>query len=60
MYKVLKYLGINLDDYITDEDLVIYVADEGYKNLTQLLSGDHKVWKLIKQWGLEKYLFPQL
>lgn len=49
------------DKYITKEDLTIFVADRGYKNITAVKQGDHKVWRLIKnRKGLEKKIFSQL
>ncbi len=60
VHKLLEHFGINPGDCVEDADLVIYVADKGYKRLSQLCRYDRQAWKLVKQRGLAKKLFPGL
>tara|TARA_B100001971_G_C17990203_1_gene431922 strand:+ start:158 stop:601 length:444 start_codon:yes stop_codon:yes gene_type:complete len=55
--RVLEYYGIDPNSYLDNEDILIYVANKGYKSLTALYRGDNRAWKLVKQRGLEDELF---
>jgi hypothetical protein len=57
VYKLLKHYGIDPDDFIDDEDIGIYVAERGYKTLSELSYGDHRARELVKERGLEKEIF---
>jgi len=57
VHRLLEAHGLNPDDYVDDEDVMVHVANRGYKNLTELNHGDHRAWELVKQRGLEKDLF---
>ena len=60
IYQLFKHININPNTYLSDEDIMIHVADRGYKNLTELNRQDHKAWKLVKERGLEERLFSGL
>ncbi len=60
VFRLLEYYRMNPDDYVEDEDIVIYVADNGYKTLTELNHKDIRAWQLVHQRGLEGKLFPEL
>ncbi|MEK6952841.1 MAG: hypothetical protein AABX29_07540 [Nanoarchaeota archaeon] len=60
LYKLLQHYGIDPDDYIDDETVIIHCADRGYRNLSDLCRGDHRAWELVKQRGLAGKLFPEL
>ena len=55
--KLLDHYGFKPEDFIADEDVMIYVADQGHKTLTDLLNRDSRAWKFIKQRHLEEELF---
>ncbi len=57
VYRLLESYGLNPDDYVNDEDVMIHVTDKGYKTLTELARGDHRAWELIIHRSLEKELF---
>ena len=57
IYRLLQHFGINPDDYVDNEDIMIYVANKGYKSLTELNHGDKRAWELVKQRDLEAELF---
>lgn len=60
VFRLLQHFRINPDDYVEDADIAIYVANERYRNLSDLSHGDHRAYELVKQRGLEKKLFPEL
>tara|TARA_Y100000310_G_scaffold326837_1_gene392289 strand:- start:14075 stop:14494 length:420 start_codon:yes stop_codon:yes gene_type:complete len=60
VHRLLQNFDINPDDYVDDEDVIIHVANKGYKNLTELFHGDRRAWKLVKRRRLERDLFPEL
>ena len=60
LYGFLEQLGVDPKIYISDEDIVLHVADSGYRNLTELNRGDKKTWGLVKERGLVSKLFPEL
>ena len=57
VYRLLESRGLDPDDYVENEDIMIHVANRGYSNLTELNRGDHRAWELVKQRGLEDELF---
>lgn len=60
LYGFLGQLGVDPSLYISDEDIVIHVADSGYNNLTELNRGDKRAWELVRERGLVSKLFPVL
>jgi len=60
LYGFLEQLGVDPKLYVSDEDIVLHVADSGYRNLTELNRGDKKTWELVKERGLVSKLFPEL
>ena len=57
VHRLLESYGINPDDYINNEDILVHIANKGYKTLTELNKGDNRAWRLVKQRGLEEELF---
>ena len=57
VHRLLEEHGLKPDDYIDNEDVMVHIANCGYKNLTELNRGDPRAWKLVKQRGLEDELF---
>jgi hypothetical protein len=56
VYKLLEAYGIKSEYYISNEDILIHVADQGYHNLTELYHGCNRSWRLVKERGLEEEL----
>ena len=57
LYRLLEHFNLNPDDYVSDEDAMIHIADRGYKNLTELNRSDFRAWELVNQRKLEEQLF---
>ena len=57
LFRLLEHYEINPDDYVSDEDVLIHIANRRYKSLTELNRQDHRAWELVKQRGLGKQLF---
>jgi len=57
VYRLLEAHELNPDDYVDNEDIMIHVANRGYRTLTELNHGDRRAWKLVRQRGLENELF---
>lgn len=59
LYAALGLFGVEDDrEYITDEELGMYVRERGFNTLTELNHGDHRAWHMVKSRGLEKVFFP--
>ena len=46
--RLVKAFCIPEETYLTDEDLAIYCAIQGYRNQSELNRGDHHAWELIR------------
>ncbi len=57
VYILLKNYELSPNDYVDNEDIMVHVANRGYRNLTELNRGDHRAWELVKKRGLEAELF---
>ena len=57
VYKLLKYYRLKLDDYISNEDILINAINRDCRNLTESNHINKRAWKLIKERGLEEELF---
>jgi hypothetical protein len=58
LHLALGLFGVHEEDYLTDEDLAIYVLTKGFNGLTELNHKDKRAWHLVKDRGLEGKLFP--
>ena len=56
VHRLLESYGINPDDYVDNEDIMLHIAEQGINNLTKLNHNDKRAWKLVKQRGLEDEL----
>ncbi len=56
VYRLLQSFGINPDNYVDNEDVLIYVAGRGYRTLGALNRNDRRVRELVKRRGLEREL----
>ena len=57
VYKLLEYYGLNLNDFISNEDILINAINRDCRNMTELNHKNKRLWKLIKERGLEEELF---
>lgn len=60
VYRLVTYFGIEPEDYISDEDLIIYVANLSKRKQKKLDYDEPQVWKMIQQRGLEERIFSEL
>ena len=59
--RLVNDLDIPEDAYLSNEELAIYCADRGYRNLTELYHRDHRAWKIIRnREGLTKEIFDSV
>jgi len=59
VYRALQALQCNPDDFVSDEDIAIYVMQLGAHSLTQLYRKDHRAWELVKQRNLASIIFQE-
>ncbi len=57
VYRLCEMFEITPEQYLFAEDIMIYIANRGYKNLTEVVHNDPKVAGLIKQMELEGEVF---
>jgi len=55
--EFFRKIGVDVQNAISDYELLIYVADGGYESLEELEKSEPGVGKLVKSRGLEKRLF---
>lgn len=60
IFRLVQFHESNPEDYLSNEEIVIFAAELGCKNLTELFRKDHRTWELVKQRELERKLFPEL
>lgn len=60
LIRVISHYRINPNEYITDEDIVIYVVDKGYRSIGELSIKEMRVREMVKKRGLEDRIFPRL
>ncbi len=60
LIRVISHYRINPNEYITDEDIVIYVVDKGYRSIAELSIKERRVWEMVKKRELEDRFFPRL
>lgn len=55
--KLIEFYGIDPRTYVENEEIMIYVADRGFRNMSELYRGDRNAWLFVKQRSLEGELF---